>query len=272
MAAENMFACECGKEYKYRKAYETHRITCLASRLSESPAPQITRDDFLRLELKLDRALDAFVPAMNEYYTEKRKELESMTEIRKQRANNAEKKLQLRENYLAMKEERRKEQEELTKQPKQKKRRQYGGYKAPDVDIQDFTVAGFATAFKDVALEYAEMGFVFKKQSAETIIAACVNHICGGVPFIKIRQSYQKDKYRNPLFFDLNEKGRWFNRVPRDVVFKRLTQAGRFIPPWSTVCSGNSKAGWEYFRSYLHRTTPRDSPLLQSGLWGKKPS
>ena len=28
MAAENLFVCDCAKEYKYRKAYETHRMTC----------------------------------------------------------------------------------------------------------------------------------------------------------------------------------------------------------------------------------------------------
>ena len=95
------------------------------------------------------------------------------------------------------------------------------------------------------------------------IIAACVLDMCDGVRFISINGEYPQDQHRNPLFFDLNEKGRWFNKVTRSVLFKRIAKAGRFVPAWKELMPGCEKSGWAYFRNFLHRE-PNDDPLSQS--------
>ena len=89
----------------------------------------------------------------------------------------------------------------------------------------------------------------------------------GGVRFVQLRSEYPKDNAKNPLYFDVCEKGRWFNKMPRSVLFKRLSNCPRFIPSTADLLwlfGEEGKQGWEGFRVYLFMKSNPDDPTTNS--------
>ena len=75
----------------------------------------------------------------------------------------------------------------------------------------------------------------------------------GKVPVVKFSRDYPKDGDGHELFTDLNEKGRWWYKVPVTIAFKRMRECGGFVPKIGTVAHlfPREPAGWGYYSNFI---------------------